>query len=110
MLYSLPPCIGNRQFKSPIYSKKEGIVYHFLTKEKICFFFYKKKKGWLPIPSITKNYHHLKTALFLKNCHLPFPPTIGSFGGLELPLPLVLFSPTFCTAAPLVEPLLAPQA
>jgi hypothetical protein len=71
-----------------------------------------KQKGWLPIPSITKNYHHcfLNTALFLKNCHLPSPPTTGSYGGLELPPPLVLFSPTFYTTAPLVEPLLAPLA
>jgi hypothetical protein len=105
MLYSLPPCIGNRQFKSLIYSKKEGIVYHFLTKEKMCSFFYKTKG--LAAYSF---YNKKLSSLFLKNCHVSFPPTTGSFGGLKLPLHLVLFSPTFCIAAPLIEPLLAPLA
>ena len=49
MLYSLSTCIGNRQFNWPIYSKKEGIIYHFPTKEKSCSFF-TKQKGWPPIP------------------------------------------------------------
>ena len=72
MLYSLPTCIGNMQFNSPIYSKKEGIVCHFPIKEKSCSFFYKTKRLIACSTILTKKYHHcfLKTIIFLSHQQL----------------------------------------